>query len=479
MPPITNPFARITGSMPPLIPKPEAMGPPPPDISMPDNSPIPAFPSSPAPKIVRGPFDPATASPEELAMQPLTSALRRDEAKDIHPWGTPENHPGFLGKFGHALSVIAGVPYRRQQEEMGLQKSLQDLLGSQSRNQLQGAQAQNFQSEIAQRNKPPATVEQTAKWKPLLGGNGQIVTAPGGKLIEVSDAGDVRAIDLPENTNIGLKPSGANGAFQQWMQNPEKYEDFQKTMAELKAQVAAEHPHQAANSSFMNVYAAQRFLQMAYNDNPALLPVASKMIGKLLNLSPDETSTMAQVPLDQPLSPVTHEPIGRLMPSAPTPGTRVGAQNAEKFLSEYPRITADVNAAANDLGPVQGRAVMGFLLGNVGSTGDPEADRKLSKLRTDLTFVGSNAAKFHINSVRQAEMFDKLAGQNKSTAPAIQGFLDSIKSWAETSANQQRGHGEQGGQKHTESTNTEAPEGTVVRTPEGNMVKHGGKWVKQ
>ena len=469
MPPITSPFAKIMGSMPPLIPKPEALGPAPGPVSAEglqgatDGSALPAFPSA-QPKVARGPFNPATASPEELAMQPLTSRLRSDEAKDINPWGTPENHPGFMGKLGHALSVITGGPNRRQYEEMGLQKSLQDLLSSQSTMGLQGAQKENIESEIKQRETPQAPEEEM--WKPLLGGNGQVVTAPGGKIIEVNKAGDVRAQDLPEDTTIAPKPTATSGAFAQWSTDPTKYENFQKTMAEIKAQVAAEHPHQAANSSFMNIYAAQKFLKMAYEDNPALLPVASGMVGKMLGLTPEQTKVMGDVPLDQPLSPTTGQPIGSKMPSAPTPSTRTSAQNAEKFLTEYPRITADVNSAADNLGPVKGREVMGFLLGQVGSTGDPAADQKLSKLRTDLTFVGSNAAKFHINSVKQAEMFDRLAGQNKSTAPAIQGFLDSIKSWAQTSANQQRGFGERG---NIDETQKFTDGGTVYNIPKDQV----------
>ena len=462
MPPITSPFAQIRASMPPLVPQPDPAITAP--LSMPQDTSLPAFPSS-TPKVSLAKFDPSTASPEELASQPLVSRLRSDETKDLNPWGTPQNHPGFMGKLGHALSVATGGPNRRQYEEMGLQKSLQDLMSAQSTRGLQGAQKENLESEIQQREAPPAPEEET--WKPLLGGNGQVVTAPGGKIIEVNKSGDVRAQDLPENTTIAPKPTAASGAFAQWASDPTKYENFQKTMAEIKAQVAAEHPHQAANSSFMNIYAAQKFLKTAYEENPALLPVASSMIGKLLGLTPEQTKVVGGVPLDQPLSPTTGQPIGRMMPSAPTTSTRTSGQNAEKFLTEYPRITADVNSAAENLGPVKGREVMGFLLGQVGSTGDPSTDQKLAKLRTDLAFVGSNAAKFHINSVRQAELFDKLAGENKSTAPAIQGFLDSIKSWAQTSANQQRGFGEMGNtggdvQKFTDG-------GTVYNIPKDQV----------
>ena len=153
MPPITSPFAKIMGNLPPLIPKPEPIAPPPGAIDATGlsgatgGSALPAFPSSAPPKVVKGKFDPSTASPEEVAMHPLLSRLSSDEAKDMNPWGTPQNHPGFLGKLGHALSVATGGPNRRQYEEMGLQKSLQDLLNSQTRNKYETAETAHTEAE--------------------------------------------------------------------------------------------------------------------------------------------------------------------------------------------------------------------------------------------------------------------------------------------------------------------------------------------
>lgn len=116
---------------------------------------------------------------------------------------------------------------------------------------------------------------------------------------------------------------------------------------------------------------------------------------------------------------------------------------------------------------------MAFLLGTVGSTGDPQKDQQLNELRSDLTFAGSASAKFHINSVRAMEQFDKLAQAGKNTAPAIQGFLNSVESWASTAAKQERGYGEQGVPK--------PPEGAtqVGHDAKGNIVGWmvGNKWV--
>jgi hypothetical protein len=246
------------------------------------------------------------------------------------------------------------------------------------------------------------------------------------------------------------------------MKNPEDYKSFMKSLAEIKAQVAQEHPQQAKNAGFMNVYAAQRMMQMAYKDNPALLPVIAPKVGQLLGLGPEETKILSEVPLDQPLSAVTGQPIGTAMPGAPTGATRSSAQMGERVLTEMPRIKQEVAAATGSLGPVQGRTTMAFLLGKVGSTGDPGLDKSLSTLKGDLTFLTSASAKFHINSVRAMEEFDRLISSGKSSEEAIQGTLDSMEQWAKTAAGQQHGAGERGG---TGGSNDAPPEGADVKVP--------------
>lgn len=146
MPNVLSPFAQIQDSLPPLTPQPFD-----PMAMVGGDQSLPAFPSSkPAPKVNLAKFNPATASPQELAENPLVSRLRSDETKDLHPWGTPENHPGFLGKLGHALSWATGGPNRRMAEEMGLQKSLQNLLGEQAKNEEENAITGKTKEETAE-----------------------------------------------------------------------------------------------------------------------------------------------------------------------------------------------------------------------------------------------------------------------------------------------------------------------------------------
>lgn len=239
-------------------------------------------------------------------------------------------------------------------------------------------------------------------------------------------------------------------AFHEFLANPADYAKFLEAFEGAKAAAKAAHPNASKNASIMSLYAAKSILQMGYRENPAILPIASQMIGTILgqqgvHLTPDQLQVLATVPTDQPLSPTTGNPIGLSMPGAPTGATRSQAQTAQRVQTEMPRLRQAVTAAADSLGPAKGRLLIGFLLGQVGSTGDPAMDRQLSALRTDLTFAGSASAKFHINSVRQAEAFESLISAGKSPAEAIQGFLDSVQQWANTAAAQVQGYGERGG----------------------------------
>jgi len=96
--------------------------------------------------------------------------VRREEEKE-HPWGSPENRPGLMGKIGHVLGrignialttvapgVAASVPgteLYKQLEERRAQEELGQAQERESTEKTRELQRQNIESEIGEREKPP------------------------------------------------------------------------------------------------------------------------------------------------------------------------------------------------------------------------------------------------------------------------------------------------------------------------------------
>ena len=139
--------------------------------------------------------EPQPVDPLQANINNDTGALAKVRHAEATPWGTPENHPGKLGKIGHVLSeignvagniaipgVMANIPGSQanmQLQEEGLAHRLNSEVGQQSENnerganaahlnaetpevapnaestrKLQGAQTENLESETANRGNP-------------------------------------------------------------------------------------------------------------------------------------------------------------------------------------------------------------------------------------------------------------------------------------------------------------------------------------
>lgn len=134
---VVNPFQQINAALPPLAPAPEpALGFNPSDMD-PNAGGPPQLPQGKRPQV----FGP---TPQDRQQTMLGGRLEQDYQKDLHPWGTPDNHPGVWGKIGHALSVATGGPNRRLTEEQGIEGRLNKLAQLQSQIGEQGAQAKNL-----------------------------------------------------------------------------------------------------------------------------------------------------------------------------------------------------------------------------------------------------------------------------------------------------------------------------------------------
>lgn len=400
---ITNPFAKLRASLPPLAPEPAPI-----DISGMDKGPVPSFPSTPHPKVSLAPFNVKTATPDELAAYPLTSKLRTDISQDLRPWGfkgDPQaglapNHPGFLGKLGHALSVATGGPDRRQFQEMGLQKSLQSLLNDESKNELQGAQTGEAKERTGlmpeQLEIQKETAENKGKEKPVY----KEYSGPGNtrQWFEVGQQ--------PEGWQAYEKPLAAaaapHDAFHEWLSDPGKYQDFMRQMAALKPS------EKGAYGSLGPAFAAYHMLSTAYKDNPALLPLIAPMVAKIMG-NPEDAAKFAEVPIGQPENE-EGAPIGTAMPGAPTGATRTRGQFAGEVLPTMHEASQEIDKLGAKLGPFAGR-YSELLTGKIGKFG-PE----FSGLQTDLHNIATAWGRLHGNSVESMKGF--MDDLNASKDPA-------------------------------------------------------------
>lgn len=480
MPPVTNPFAAINGSLPPLIPKPQDLGAPPANATLPADSALPAFPSSAAPKVSLAAFDPKTASPEELATHPLVSALRKDEEKDENPWGTPQNHPGFWGKVGHALSVATGGPNRREFQEMGLQKNLQALLDSQTRNNYENTDAAHTAAETQALSEPskgatkPYTVqtnEGVLQWNP--GNNSWSPVKVGG-----------------DTAMPYAKPSATASHFQHISGTSNgkqvfgNYDPQSGHVTDLQGNVLSDfEPADKALQGVLGQYAPVRLLQgllnTAYNENPALLPIVGKLASQIMGqygVNPGEAqSALGAAPEGQPEND-EGSPIGLRMPGAPTAASRSRGQFAADVLPTMYDAGNEVDALGDKIGPFMGR-ISDLLTGKIGAYG-PE----FSALQTDLHNIATGWGRLHGNSVETMKQFyDDL---NASKDPAnLKAKLERYEKQAEIYDRRGQGKPQAKDAPHTSSSGgtPTPPKGAtqVGVDTKGNVVGWvvNGKWV--
>jgi hypothetical protein len=177
-----------------------------------------------APQPAAGPDLPPMALPHINGPSPLdviesqeSKKLQADQWKDQHPWGSPDNHPGFWGKVGHIagkignvagevlvpniMAEIPGTDLNRFLEEKSLKGNIQGIEKQQSEQSLQDAQTQNLQSETAARDAATAS-KPGEDWSVVPGAQG-----PNGEPIEVEKgSGNMRIGTVPGGITRPPKP---------------------------------------------------------------------------------------------------------------------------------------------------------------------------------------------------------------------------------------------------------------------------------
>ncbi len=399
----TIPFVSLNATLPPLVAKPEDIAPVVAQMT-PQINPS-ALGALNAADVQRSrPQVFAAPDSQQKFADMLGGRLDQDYQKDLHPWGTPENHPGVWGKIGHALSVATGGPNRRILEEMHLGNELQQVDKNESAEHAQGAQADNAESEADINRERLAEMptdqelrseEEAAK---EAGSNPyKEYEGPAGERQEF------RVGQQPQGWQIYERAAGEpHDAFHEWMGDPTKYQEFMKTMAALKP------GEKGAYGNMGPAFAAYHMLSTAYQDNPALLPVIAPMVAKIMG-NPEAASTFAQIPNGQP-EDAYGKALGLRQPGAPTATTRSRGQFAAEVLPTMQEAEEEVKNLGDKLGPFAGR-YSDLVTGKIGAYG-PE----YSGLQTDMHNIASAWGRLHGNSVQT--MKDFYADLNSSKDPA-------------------------------------------------------------
>lgn len=124
----------------------------------------------------------------------------------------------------------------------------------------------------------------------------------------------------------------------------------------------------------------------------------------------------------------------------PTAATRTSGEFADTIIPHIQQMRDLVQQAdaKGYIGPTAGRVYGQFLAGKVGSTGNPEADQLLGRLRATDSLLKTGAMKVHFGARGGSQMYDHfsdLLNSGKQSAAMLNGSLDGIESFMQGYAN--------------------------------------------
>ena len=401
-----------------------------------------------------GPVAPAPdADPMQIIQQHQLQRLQKDYTKDENPYGSPQNHPGFLGKLAHGLNVATGGINRRTDEEQGIEKELSGTVGDVAANREKNATsghleaetpevAPNAESERNARDVGTATAQQALDMGPsLIVGHAHAVNQA---IAAGRNPADDPIVQQYEDAIQSTQRAQASKAFQHVAGTAggkdmyANYDPNKGVYTDLQGNVLTDFkPKDKAMQGALGQYAPVRLLtslmQTAYRDNPALLPVLKPLMSKIMAQYGGEgaAETMAAIPAGQPENS-EGAPIGLSMPEAPTGATRSRGQFAESVLPSMEDAKTEIANLGDQLGPMAGR-YNELATSKIGAYG-PE----FTGLQTTLHNVATAWMRLHANSdaARQDFINQLRAAQSPENLVAA---LDSIEKQAKDYVNQGKG----------------------------------------
>lgn len=411
-----TPWAQIQGSLPPLTAPPQEQKPPatmvfapihaPTMHEAPDMAPLSGMPQPSPRQAVFAPV-PGSLADEQ---QHIQGQLGKDYAKDLHPWGTPENHPGVWGKIGHAVSYATGGPGRRQMEEAGLENHLEKLGQEQSAEGLQGAQGKNLESEVPlheAQTKAAQLVEITPDMATAMGN-------PGLAGQQVSQ-GVLQHLETTAGTNK-TKTDISNAGNATRLSVTQLQDASREAVAQGKPQ-----PHiitmQSGSPHVMERDPATGAYKIDRGEAP---PNYAQVLPEMLDTKTTELLGPDGVQHRYQYNPQT-QAFDKDMGAAPTGTAAHQIFQGAAIEQLAPQIISDIQANRD-------------ILGNLGSyykqwlAGTPVSDPHAAQLMTELmSFAAMQPALHGFRSTNALEAFEKMIGgltkNPDSTIATIQGLL--------------------------------------------------------
>jgi hypothetical protein len=364
-----------------------------------------------------------------------------------HPWGSPENHPGTLGKIGHVMGIIgqaagtafaprvmAAIPgtylnrgLQARDYEAELQRGTQDELAQHRETAAETLGKENADTRLAQ-----AEAAQT-KAAADLDKASAAPKQPQEKGVWVNDASG-KPVYLPESKVMGAAP-GTYSPFEKPATTRATDEDGfihdylganglpDTPVSRMKAReaYAARNKQAERLSPIEGAMLVRSLLQHGYGDNPALLQSAAdvaKYAG--LGLSPSDIAAISQTPQGWQYDPVTGKPLGKSSPEFARGQTVQRLQFSKEIMPTVDETIQMAESDPNLFGAIKGR-VNEIMSGKIGEPNAP-----YYAALTNLHNIATAWMRMHANSDEARKVFEDLLKTAQSPENLI-AALNAIK----------------------------------------------------
>jgi hypothetical protein len=389
--------------------------PPPPGVFAPVEMPsAPPEMASPLPQVAR------TPTPIENNMQNDQQQLQKVRWQQANPWGTPDNHPGTLGKVAHVFSnigniagdifapdVMAHIPGTQMNRE-AQEKTLTNRL-----NQENTENDQNLQREAMTAHENEETAEAPGK------------SADTHALTQstIDKNSQDKAVSLQQaHANAVQKAieAGRDPSTDPVVQN---YEDAIQRIQKQPTPAKPDTPEQQYIDEYQQKHpgsgigAAERAYTLDTQRPPQIAPIMMMVP----NANGGSTATVVRPGSE--VAPGAQTAAGLNSQNTPTAQMRNTAQRAELVHEMTPELLQNISANAEKLGPVMGNW-NAFMQGKVGLDNPAFAD-----LRADLLLYSSSVALAHAQGrlpENLREEFDHMINAPKQTPANLTAVINRV-----------------------------------------------------